>query len=128
VEKQRVYQEGVAAGVDKDVMTFLPYFRPNGDGTVNLRGFGRNFVYTYQPGNNRPTVGYQGGIPGGPQGQVPDVWFGGTDGNYIYVTIPSGGSICGPGSLTVRLDHAGNATRIEKMPSNLRGGRGPNCG
>jgi hypothetical protein len=58
---------------------------------------------------------------------VPDIWFGGTDENFIYVTIPDGGSICGTNSVTVRLDHAGNATRIDKMPSKLHGGRGPNC-
>jgi hypothetical protein len=128
INKQRIYQAGVAVGVDKDVLSFLPYARPNGDGTVDLHRFGSHFVYTYTSGDNWPTIGYQGGIPGGPQGQVPDVWFGGTDGNYIYVTIPNGGSICGPGSITVRLDHTGNATRIDKMPANLHGGRGPNCG
>jgi hypothetical protein len=128
IMKQRIYQEGVAAGVDKDVMSFLPYIRPNGDGTANQRGFGSHFVYGYEAGFNRPTVGFMGGIPGAPQMQVPDIWFGGTDGNFIYVTIPDGGSICGTSSVTLRLDHAGNATRIDKMPSKLHGGRGPNCG
>ncbi|MGB6742243.1 MAG: DUF3617 family protein [Terracidiphilus sp.] len=128
INKERTYQAGVAVGVDKDVMTFLPYVRPNGDGTYNLHNFGPHFVYTYTTGDNWPTVGYEGGIPGAPKMQVPDVWFGGTDGNYIYVTIPDGGSICGPDIITLRLDHAGNATRIDKMPSKLHGGRGPNCG
>lgn len=128
INRQRVYEAGIAAGVDKDVLSFLPYMRPGADGMVNLRNFGPHFEYTYQPGANWPTIGYMGGIPGAPRGQAPDIWFAGTDGVYLYVNIPDGGSPCAPSSTNIRLDRSGNAARIDKIPLKLHGGRGAPCG
>ena len=112
IRKQEATLQTIAAGANRDVLSFLPYVPPGAEGH-----FGPYFNYFWN-GDNRaiPIVAYLGGFPGGPKGQAPQTYFHGTDGSFLYVTIPVGGGLCSTDSVYLKIDRKGAPTKIAKIP------------
>jgi hypothetical protein len=125
IKKSRGYAAGVAAGIDPDVLSFLPFHLPHSD-DVGPRTFGP-FSYFWKSTGGVPTLVYHhGGIPG-VEG-VWATWFAGTDGDFLYVVLHHGPDPCGDTAVSFKLDHSGAMTPVEQLPANLHGGKGaPPC-
>ncbi len=126
IKKSRAYAAGLAAGIDPDVMSFIPFFLPHSDD----RNFGRfgPFKYFWKVTGGVPGLVYHPGAPGAPEG-LAATWFAGTDGEYLYVVLHHDPDTCrDPTALNFRLDHSGTMTRVGLLPPNLHGGRGAPCG
>jgi len=122
--QQQRLARGIAVGANRDVLSFLPYI-PQGAGGGSAEGrLGRFFVYFWNGPNPRiPSIGYRGGIPGAPRSQIPDIYFHGTDGEFLYVTIPVSGGLCSSDALSYKIDKAGAPTRLANIPKGLQGGK-----
>lgn len=129
--KQQIQARGIAVGANPTVLSFLPYITGG-----NEASFGRYFDYSWDGPNPKiPALSYKGGIPGGPPGynvHGPPIYFHGTDGTFLYVTIPVGiyHVLCDPDS-RYKVDKSGTPTKISKVPPGLLGGKdqyaGPAC-
>jgi len=127
IDKERRQALGIASGANRDVLSFLPYIPPGGDGSAAEGRLGRFFSYFWESTSHGiPTIGYEGGIPGQKRNQV---YFDGTDGTFLYVTIDS--NLCASDA-RYKIDKNGTPTRISKIPAGLLGGKdqmggGPPC-
>jgi hypothetical protein len=124
IKKSRAYAAGLAAGIDPDVLSFLPFRLPLSDDGPGRFG---PFKYYWKPGGGVPMLVYHSGFPDAPKG-VFATWFAGTDGEFLYVVLRQDPDACGGTALSFRLDHSGAMTPIGQIPPNLRGGRGAPCG
>jgi hypothetical protein len=130
IKKVRRYAAGLAAGIDPDVLSFLPPRLPNSDDGVGRFG---PFHYYWSPrGGGVPSLVYRASLPDAPPDAPKGVfatWFAGTDGEYLYVVLHHDPDTCrDPTALNFRLDHSGTMSRIGLLPPNLHGGRGAPCG
>jgi hypothetical protein len=127
IKKSRAYAAGLAAGIDPDVLSFLPFkLLHSDDGPVIMGKFGP-FKYFWKPTGGVPSLVYHGGIPDAPE-DARSTWFAGTDGDFLYTVLHQGQDPCGDAAASFRFDHSGAATRIDQIPDNLRGGKGaPPC-
>lgn len=126
IKKGRAYAVGLAAGVDPDVMSFIPFFLPYSDDR-NYGQFGP-FRYFWKATGGGPMLVYHPGAPGAPEG-LASTWLAGTDGEYLYVVLHHDPDTCrDPTALNFRLDHSGTMTRVGLLPADLHGGKGAPCG
>ena len=101
-------QASESKGPDPDVVSLAPY--------VAYPNMGRLGLYlTYYWGARYPTFYYQGS----------PVRFHGTDGTYLYMTLPHRSSICVPPAKLLRADKAGQVTAVDRAPEGLHGGERP---
>ncbi len=126
IKKARAYAAGLAAGIDPDVLSFLPFKLPHSD-DFGPGTFGPFRYYWGGRLGRLPGMVYHSGFPDAPKG-VFATWFAGTDGEYLYVVLYHDPDPCGGDALSFRLDHSGAMTPIGQIPPNLRGGRGAPCG
>ena len=125
IKKSRAYAAGLAAGVDPDILSFLPFRLPHSDDGLGRFG---PFKLFWKETGGVPALVYHAGVPGAPEG-VAATWLAGTDGEYLYVVLHHDPDTCqDPTALNFRLDHSGTMTRIGLLPPNLHGGRGAPCG
>ena len=123
---EEMQARGIAIGANPDVLSFLPYLPPGGEGRL-----GRFFSYFWNAGPSPqvPMIGYEGQFPGGPR-RGSTIYFDGTDGKYLYVTFVEALSLsCGQ---LYKIDKSGNPTRLPEIPLGLKGGSdefsgGPPC-
>lgn len=101
---------------DPDVLSLLP-FLPN-----RIMGrLGPHFRYAWAM-RQYPDIFYNGDAPGLPRG-TPAITFNGTDGTFLYMTlVGSGGTICIPPAILLKVDRAGQFTVIDDAPKGIHGG------
>jgi hypothetical protein len=124
-KKSRAYAAGLTAGVDPDILSFLPFRLLFSDDP--FPGSFGPFRYYWKPTGGVPSLVYHGRVPGA-EGAAA-TWLAGTDGEYLYVVLHHDPDTCrDPTALNFRLDHSGTMTRVGLLPPNLHGGRGAPCG
>jgi Protein of unknown function (DUF3617) len=101
---------------DREVLSFMP--NPPERGWL-----GRYVAYVWTKNDPVPYVEYMGNAPGVPILTLPHVYFHGTDGNYIYMTLVAAGTtICIPQATLLRVDRSGQIAVVNRAPEGLHGG------